>query len=140
VVLAQSSPSAPAVERQALAATSNVQGAKGRTLALSRVKIPAGGSIPLHHHLGTQIAYVQAGTLTYTVVEGSAKVKRGSSDSGGTLVRKIEAGETGRLRTGQWIVEQPATIHRAANHGKSQVVLLVSNLIKTGAPPSTPVP
>jgi quercetin dioxygenase-like cupin family protein len=139
VVIAQSSP-APAVQRDALAASPKVQGAKGRTLALSRVKVPAGASIPLHHHLGTQVAYIQAGTLTYTVVEGSVKVMRGSSDDGGKLVRRIGAGETGRIRTGQWLVEQPSTIHRARNDGSTQVVILISNLIKTGAPPSTPVP
>ena len=40
----------------------------GRTLGLSRVTIPPHVQLGLHHHAGNvQIAYIQRGTLTYTV-------------------------------------------------------------------------
>jgi quercetin dioxygenase-like cupin family protein len=138
VVIAQST-GTPTAQREALAQSTKVQGVKGRTLGLSRVMIPAGAMLALHHHLGTQIAYIQAGVLTYTVQEGSVSVMQGPADGEPKLVRKIKAGQTGKIRAGQWIVEQPSVIHRAANLGNAEIVIFLSTLLKTGAPPSTPV-
>ncbi|HET8863640.1 MAG TPA: cupin domain-containing protein [Solirubrobacterales bacterium] len=130
---------APTAIRNALAQTSQVQGAPGRTMVLSRVVVEPGAKLATHHHLGTQIARVQSGVLTYTVRRGSAVVRRGESDQNPALVRKIQAGQTARLKTGEWIVEQPSDIHEAANNGAEPVVLYLATLLKTGAPPSTPV-
>jgi quercetin dioxygenase-like cupin family protein len=138
VVIAQSTP-APAPQRQALAQSTKVQGAPNRTLGLSRVVIPAGASLALHHHLGTQVAYIQSGVLSYTVQDGSVAVMRGPADGKPQLVRRIKAGQTGKIRAGEWIVEQPSVIHRAANLGSAKIVIFLSTLLKTGAPPSTPV-
>jgi mannose-6-phosphate isomerase-like protein (cupin superfamily) len=134
-VIAQSGGST--VVRTPLAESTKVKGAKGRTLGLSRVTIPAGGRIALHHHQGTQVAFVQKGVLTYTVKEGGVTVMTGPADDA-SVVRRIAAGGTGRIAAGQWIVEQPSTIHQAANKGKSPVVIYLSTLLRTGAPPSTP--
>jgi len=136
IVIAQSS--APAPQREALAQSEKVKGAKGRTLGLSRVTIPAGASLALHHHLGTQIAFIQSGVLTYTVRDGSVTVRTGSADDP-QVVRRIGAGKTGKIRAGQWIVEQPSDHHQAANLGSKEIVIYLSTLLKTGAPPSTPV-
>jgi quercetin dioxygenase-like cupin family protein len=125
------------VTRAPLAQSTKVKGVKGRTLGLSRVTIPPGGTIALHHHEGTQVAYVQSGVLTYTVKEGSVTVRTGPADNPAT-VRKIDAGQTGKIAAGQWIVEQPSTIHQAANNGKSKIVIYLATLLRTGAPPSTP--
>lgn len=125
------------VTRTALAQSTKVKGAKGKTLGLSRVTIPAGGTIPLHHHEGTQVAYVQSGVLTYSVKSGSVTVSTGSADKA-TVVRKINAGQSGKITAGQWIVEQPSTIHQAANKGSAKIVIYLSTLLRTGAPPSTP--
>lgn len=134
-VIAQSS--APTVTRTPLAESTKVKGAKHRTLGLSRVVIPAGGRIALHHHQGTQVAYIQAGVLSYTVREGSVTVMTGTADNP-RIVRRIPAGRTGKIAAGQWIVEQPSTIHQAANKGRAKVVIYLSTLLSTGAPPSTP--
>jgi quercetin dioxygenase-like cupin family protein len=134
-VIAQSGGSAAV--RTALAQSTKVKGAKGRTLGLSRVTIPVGGQIALHHHEGTQVAYIQKGVLTYTVKSGSVPVMSGPADSP-SVVRRIAGGQTGRIEAGQWIVEQPSTIHEAANKGKSPIVIYLSTLLRTGAPPSTP--
>jgi quercetin dioxygenase-like cupin family protein len=123
--------------RTPLAQSTKVKGAKGRTLGLSRVTIPAGGTIALHHHEGTQVAYIQSGVLTYSVKSGSVTVMTGPADKA-TMVRKINAGQTGRITAGQWIVEQPSTVHQAANNGSAKIVIYLSTLLKTGAPPSTP--
>lgn len=126
-----------AVTRTALAQSTKVKAATGRTLGLSRVTIPVGGSIALHHHEGTQIAYIQKGVLTYSVRSGSVTVMSGPADDA-TVVRKIGAGKTGKIAAGQWIVEQPSTVHQAANKGSQKIVIYLATLLRTGAPPSTP--
>jgi quercetin dioxygenase-like cupin family protein len=108
-------------------------------MVLSRVVVEPGAELALHRHLGTQIARVTAGTLTYTVRRGTATIRRGESDQDPPLVRRLEAGETARIRAGQWIVEQPSDIHEAANRGSTPVVIYLATLLRDGAPPSTPV-
>lgn len=125
------------VTRDALAQSTSVRGASGRTLALTRVNVPAGAKLALHHHSGTQISSIQAGTLTYTVKTGQVKVMTGPSDAP-KLVRTIKAGQTGAIKTGQWMVEQPNVIHQAANQGSTKVVILLATLFPHGAPPSVP--
>jgi quercetin dioxygenase-like cupin family protein len=133
------SSSEPTAVRNALAQSEHVRGAPDRTLVLSRVAVEPGAKLALHHHLGTQIARIQSGVLTYTVREGSVLVRRGEADRQPETVRMIDAGQTGRIRPGQWIVEQPSDIHQAANRGSTPVVIYLATLLKTGAPPSTPV-
>jgi quercetin dioxygenase-like cupin family protein len=130
---------APTAVRNALAQTNTVRGAPDRTMVLSRVEVEPGAKLALHHHLGTQISHIEAGTLTYTVRRGSAVVREGESDQQPRRVRTISAGETARIRPGQWLVEQPSDIHEAANRGRTPVVIYLATLLKTGAPPATPV-
>lgn len=130
---------APTVVRSALAQTDAVQGAPGRTMVLSRVKVEPGAQLATHHHLGTQISRVTAGILTYTVRRGSAVVRRGEADQNPQLVRTIHAGQTARVQAGEWLVEQPSDVHEAANRGSVPVVIYIATLLKSGAPPSTPV-
>jgi quercetin dioxygenase-like cupin family protein len=133
------STAAPTAIRNALAQTDHVQGAPNRNLVLSRVVVEPGAELALHHHLGTQVARIQSGVLTYTVRRGSVVVRRGESDQQPQTVRTIEAGQTGRIRAGQWIVEQPSDIHQATNLGSTPVVIYLATLLKAGAPPATPV-
>jgi quercetin dioxygenase-like cupin family protein len=130
--------SAPTAVRSALAQTDRVQGAPNRTLVLSRVVVEPGAQLALHHHLGTQVARIRSGVLTYTVRRGSVLVHRGDSEHPVT-VRSIKAGQTGRIAAGEWIVEQPSTIHQAANEGSQPVVIYLATLLQKGAPPATPV-
>jgi quercetin dioxygenase-like cupin family protein len=129
----------PTPVRNALAQTDRAQGAPGRQLVLSRVAVPPGARLALHHHLGTQVARIQSGVLTYTVRSGAVVVRRGESDLDPARVRTIKAGQTGRIRAGQWIVEQPSDIHQAANEGSAPVVIYLATLLEKGAPPATPV-
>lgn len=130
---------APSAARSALAQTDDVRGAPDRTMVLSRVVVPPGAVLSLHHHLGTQIARIQSGTLTYTVEQGAVVVRRGESDQDPQVVRTIANGQTGRIGAGQWIVEQPSAIHRATNKDTTPVVVYIATLLKKGAPPATPV-
>jgi quercetin dioxygenase-like cupin family protein len=125
------------VAREALAASPHVRGAAGRTLGLSRVTVMPGSKLALHHHPGTQLGYVANGVLTYHVVQGHARLMKGSSDDP-TLVRIIHAGQTAKVRAGEWLVEQPTDHHRAANRGTVPVVIYLATLFRHGAPPSIP--
>jgi quercetin dioxygenase-like cupin family protein len=127
------------VEREALAVAKKPSGAPDHTLGLSKVVIPPQGKIALHHHEGTQVAYIERGELSYTVREGGVVVRRGAADENPRVVRRISAGQTKNIGLGDWIVEQPSTIHQAANLGPSRVVLYIATLLEDGAPPSTPV-
>jgi quercetin dioxygenase-like cupin family protein len=129
----------PTAVRTALARSPQVQGAPGRTMVLSKVVVQPGAHLALHHHLGTQISRVAAGTLTYTVRRGAAVVRSGDAEADPKLVRRIEAGQTARIRPGQWLVEQPSDVHEAANRGTAPVVIYLATLLKAGAPPATPV-
>lgn len=129
----------PAPVRKALAQTERVQGAPGRTMVLSKVTVPPGARLAVHHHLGTQISRVVSGTLTYTVRRGEAELFEGESDSEPRRIRDIVAGQTAEIRAGRWLVEQPSDIHQAANRGSVPVVIYLATLLRDGAPPSTPV-
>lgn len=129
----QGNPTAPAPTRTELAVSDRVRGAKDRTLRLSRVTVPPGATLALHHHPGTQISSIEQGTLTYTVKTGRVRVMRGDAATP-RPVRTIRAGQTAGIRTGQWIVEQPDVIHRAANRGKTDVVTTIATLFPDGAP------
>jgi len=127
------------VVREALAQDVNPAGAKGRTLGLSRVDVPAGAQLALHRHPGVQIARIARGTLTYTVVRGRVDVMRGNPEVRARKVRTISSGQTAPIRTGQWIVEKPGTIHRAANRGRRPIVIWIATLFRNGEPPAIPV-
>lgn len=121
------------VTRELLAQDDAPRGAPDRTLGLNRVTVMPGALLPSHHHPGTQIAYIESGVLTYSVETSSAVVRSGPSDAP-RVVRRVVAGETARLRPGQWVVEQPAMTHHATNAGSIPVVIYLSTLFRTGAP------
>jgi quercetin dioxygenase-like cupin family protein len=125
--------------RTVLAQKVDPAGGPGRTLALSRVTIPAHTQLGLHRHPGTQIAYVQKGTLTYTVRTGVVSVYRGAADQNPQVVRRVGAGQTGRVEAGEWVVEPPSAVHFGANRGDSPVRILLATLFKNGRPPTIPV-
>ena len=126
--------------RTVLAQAVDPTGARGRTLALSRVTIPPHVRLALHRHPGTQVAFVRRGTLTYTVRDGVVGVRRGAADQSPRLVRSVGPGQTGVVRAGEWVVERPRDVHFGANRGDRPVVILLATLFRTGSPASIPVP
>ena len=132
---------APAqASRTVLAQAVDPPGAHGRTLALSRVRIPPHTRLALHRHPGVQLAYVQKGTLSYTVQSGVVKVYRGDADQDPDVVRRIADGQSGRVHAGEWVIERPRVVHFGANHGDHPVVILLATLFRNGMPSSIPVP
>src|SRR3954467_12494946 len=98
---------APTAKRVALAQVVDPRGARGQTLGLSRVTIPPQARLALHVHPGTQTAYIETGTLTYSVKKGAVPVYRGAADQHPKLVRRITSGHTAKIRAGQWLIEKP---------------------------------
>ena len=131
--VAADDPAPVTVTRQALAEVIAPPGAPHRTLGLSKVIVMPGAQLASHHHPGAQLGYIAEGTLTYTVETGSAKLMKGSGDDP-TLVRKIKPGDTVKVRSGQWLVEEEGEIHHASNRGTIPVVIYLSTLFKTGKP------
>jgi quercetin dioxygenase-like cupin family protein len=125
--------------RTDLAGVKNPAGAKGQTLSLFQVTIPAGAQLAKHHHPGTQVAHVQEGTLTYKVFSGDVPVYQGSADANPRLVRNIRSGQTATIKAGQWLVETKDDVHSAANNGSKRILIYLSTLLKNGEPPSIPV-
>lgn len=113
--------------------------AHGYRLSLTEAVIPPGAGFPPHRHPGMQVAYVQSGTLQYTVFKGTVKIFRGHPGSSQRLVRVLGAGQTGSIKAGEWIVETPSLHHKGANVGLKRVVILLATLLRSNEPPAIPV-
>jgi hypothetical protein len=78
------------------------------------------------------------GTCPPSHASGPGGIGRTTAARDRSPVRTIAAGQTGAIRPGQWIVEQPSEVHRAADRGKGDVVILLATPFPDGAPPSVP--
>lgn len=127
---AQTTPAAgiPGLESRIYAAASPAPVADAE-LALGRVTVDPGATIPPHEHPGTQIADILSGELTYTVLTGQVAIV---GADGAELT--INAGETLRLRPGDAVVEQPGALHTARNEGNEPVVIVLATLFPAGSP------
>ncbi|MEI7999940.1 MAG: cupin domain-containing protein [Actinomycetes bacterium] len=121
------------ITRKVLGAASPSNG-PGQSLYLTRVRIAPGVPLPEHFHAGTQVFRVMSGTLTYTIVEGSAVVTR----SGGAS-RTYFAPTTLELQPGDALVEPPGMVHRGKNATRRPVVTVTAALLANTAGLSTPV-
>jgi quercetin dioxygenase-like cupin family protein len=111
--------------------------APGQSLFLVRYEIGPDTQLPLHHHEGVQIGLVAAGELTYHVAVGEVPVYHSGPDAKAVLDRTVRAGETGLIRAGEWVVEEPGDRHWGANRGDVPLVIFTSALLREGAPLAT---
>ncbi|OKH49261.1 cupin [Calothrix sp. HK-06] len=116
------------VTRQVLANGYPTQDKK-QILELVRYTIAPKAKLPIHYHPGMQIERVEAGTLTYTVVEGEAKVTKGN----GTQLN-LPKGKTIQLTVGDSLVEPRGMVHYAENQTNSSVILLSASNFDTNQP------
>lgn len=107
-------------------------GAPGQVLQLVRYYLPPNISLPVHIHPGMQVAYVESGTLTYTVVEGTATFVRADGETG-----ELKAGETTEFNIGDSVVEPQGMVHFGENKTDKPVILLVASLFDANEPPSS---
>lgn len=106
--------------------------APGRILELVSITIPAGANLPRHIHPGMQTGRVEFGTLTYTIVKGSAKLIR--ADGTEEIVR---SGQTTLLKVGDSLSEPGGTVHSAKNETASPVIILSASLFDVKQPRAT---
>jgi quercetin dioxygenase-like cupin family protein len=114
------------VVRDLLASDVDPPGASGRTLSLVRYTIAPGAQLPPHVHPGVQMASIQAGTLSYTVVTGTATVKRSSG-----AIESVTGPATTTLAPGDAVIETGDMIHFGANATDAPVIILASLLTES---------
>jgi len=103
--------------------------AEGRILELVRYTIPAGTKLPPHIHPGMQIAKVELGTLIYSVVKGTTKIKRANGKE-----ETLDAGQTTRLTVGDSFVEPGGMVHYAQNETEDVVIIISASLLDSQKP------
>ncbi|MEA2843221.1 MAG: hypothetical protein QOJ69_892, partial [Actinomycetota bacterium] len=126
MVLAPTSTVVP-VARDLLASDADPPGAPGRTLSLVRYTIAPGAQLPPHVHPGVQMASIEAGTLSYTVITGTATVKRSSG-----TVESVTGPATTALGPGDAVTETGDMVHFGANATGAPVIILASLLTESG--------
>ena len=134
IALAPASSVVPVV-RDLLASFADPPGAPGRTLSLVRYTIAPGAQLPPHVHPGVQMASIQAGTLTYTVISGTATVKRASG-----AIESVTGPTTTTLGPGDEVTETGDMVHFGANATGAPVIILASLLTESGQDLATLVP
>ena len=110
-------------------------GAPGRTLSLVRYTIAPGARLPPHVHPGVQLASIQSGTLTYTVISGVAKVRR----AGASTDTPVKGPATIKLGPGDAVTEIGNMVHFGENKTPSPVIILAALLTEDGHPLAEPV-
>lgn len=108
--------------------------AQGRILELVRYTIPPRANLPPHIHPGMQIERVEFGTLTYTVVKGSAKIIRANRTE-----EILQAGQTTLLKVGDSLIEPGGMVHYGKNESASVVILLSASLFDAKQPKAIPI-
>lgn len=76
-----------------------------------------------------QIERVEFGTLTYTVVKGSAKIIRVNRSE-----EILRAGQTTILKVGDSLIEPAKMVHYGKNESASSVILLSASLFDAKQP------
>jgi quercetin dioxygenase-like cupin family protein len=102
---------------------------KKQILELVRYTIAPKTKLPTHIHPGMQIERVEAGTLTYSVVKGEAKVTKANR-----IELILKAGETIKLTAGDSLVESAGMVHYGENQTNNPVILLSASLFDANQP------
>ncbi|MDF5733376.1 MAG: cupin domain-containing protein [Rhizonema sp. PD38] len=116
------------VSREVLASGYPTQDQK-QILELVRYTIPPRTKLPTHTHPGMQIERVEAGTLTYTVVLGEAKVTKAN---GTQLI--LQQSKTIQLTVGDSLVETAGMVHYGENQTNKPIILLSASLFNANQP------
>jgi quercetin dioxygenase-like cupin family protein len=111
--------------------------APGYAMGLVRLTYAPGGTLNSHTHPGASILYVESGTLTYTLIAGTATVTRAAPDAATPAV--TESLPTGEivLNVGDSLFEDADVIHTARNDRTEPAVVLIANLLTAGEPVTT---
>jgi quercetin dioxygenase-like cupin family protein len=114
--------------------------APGYAMGLLRLTFEPGATLNQHTHPGVSILFIESGTLTYTLVEGTATVTRaatGMATPGAAPVSEpVPAGDI-VLNVGDSLFEDADVIHTAQNDGAEPALVLIANLLAAGEPVTT---
>lgn len=110
--------------KDVLVSEDQIEAAPGEILSLTRYIIPPGAELPVHTHPGVQMASVESGVFTYTVVQGEVYVTRAD----GTEETYV-SGETVTLLEGDSWIEPEGMVHFAQNLSDSEVILISAALM-----------
>jgi quercetin dioxygenase-like cupin family protein len=116
------------VAKDVLASETDPPAAPGRTLTLIRYTIAPGAQLAAHVHPGVQLASIQSGSLTYTVVSGTATVTRAATPT----PEPVTGPNTVTVAPGDAVSEKGDMVHFGANHTDSPVVILATLLTESG--------
>jgi quercetin dioxygenase-like cupin family protein len=123
------------VVKDVLATDTTPPGADGYTLTLIRYTIAPGAELAPHVHPGVQMANIDSGTLTYTIVSGTATVRRGGGEPA-----PVAGPTTISLGPGDSVVEPADMVHFGANGTDQPVVITATLLTETAQGLSVAVP
>lgn len=107
--------------------------APGHLLSLRRGVFQPGGIVPLHHHPGALVIYVESGELTYTVSEGEAIVTRAAQTGTPAPGERLGPGDAGLLRPGDAVYEE-GVVHVTENLGDEPAVIWIAALTAVDEP------
>lgn len=116
-----------AVQKDVLATEVDPPGAPGRTLTLIRYTIAPGAKLSPHVHPGIQLAAIQSGSLSYTIVSGTATVTRR-----GGRPEPVAGPTTITLGPGDAVAEPGDMVHFGANDTSGPVVIDATLLTEDG--------
>ncbi|MGH2615761.1 MAG: cupin domain-containing protein [Thermomicrobiales bacterium] len=107
--------------------------APGYLLSLRRGIFEPGGIVPLHHHPGALVIYVESGTLTYTVSEGEALVTRAAQEGTPSPAERLGPGAAALLQPGDAVYEE-GVVHVTENLGDEPAVIWIAALTAADEP------
>jgi quercetin dioxygenase-like cupin family protein len=111
--------------------------APGLAMGLVRLTYEPGATLNSHTHPGASILFIESGTLTYTLIEGTATVTRASADPATPPATDPLAAGVIELNAGDSLFEDADVIHTANNAGDVPAVVTIANLLVAGEPVTT---
>jgi quercetin dioxygenase-like cupin family protein len=114
------------VVKEVLAEDTTPPGAPGHTLTLIRYTIAPGAKLAPHVHPGVQLANIDSGTLTYSILSGTAQVRRNGGEP-----TAVTGPTTITLEAGDSVVEPFDMVHFGANATDQPVVISATLLTES---------
>lgn len=112
-------------------------GAPGYAMGFVRLTFAPGATLNSHTHPGASILYIESGTLTYTLWEGTATITRAETGPGAAPAGAPLSPSEITLNVGDSLFEDADVIHTARNDGSEPAVVLITNLLAASEPVST---
>ncbi len=107
--------------------------APGHLLSLRRGVFEPGGIVPLHHHPGALVIFIESGALTYSVSEGEAVLTRAAQAGTPAPIERLGSGTETLLQPGDAIYEE-GVVHVTENRGPEPAVIWIAALTALDEP------